>query len=409
MLDDLPDPRAGVPAFEEREAVRVEQGAAALRQGERAAGAVGGRPVVDEAEQDEKLRSGAEALVHGVRVERGVFAQTFVEAGERVVAEEDVVLRQGSALLGMEQEDETENDGEEGAVDVVPVAVLGERLAKQILAGGVMGGPEPPEQLVEGVQHLFREAFAHLVLLLAAVLEEGGEPLAARQREETLFGEEEAEGGAEGPAGGEAHVRGPEVHPAGVLAARGGDEAEGDAVEEEAGRNPGTAKQAFGAALGEASRRRGPAAPTPTPALPLAPVLEGAPEETGAGASKSCASTSQRRERTSTSSPMRGGRAGSGPAGPLEAGVEPSFGRPPADPPCSSAMRAAPSCSPCGRGGGSDDERRLGGVRHRRRYPSPFRRSTSRSTPTGQWSEPCSSGQMKAPRTRSIASGEAST
>ena len=36
-------------------------------------------------------------------------------------------------------------------------------------------------------------------------------------------------------------------------------------------------------------------------------------------------------------------------------------------------------------------------------------RSKSRSTPTGQWSEPCSSGQMKASRTRSIASGEAST
>ena len=34
-------------------------------------------------------------------------------------------------------------------------------------------------------------------------------------------------------------------------------------------------------------------------------------------------------------------------------------------------------------------------------------RYTSMSTPTGQWSDPCSSGQMKASRTRFIAAGEA--
>ena len=100
------------------------------------------------------------------------------------------------------------------------------------------------------MHHLLREALAHLVLVLAAVLEEGGEPLGAGQREEALLGEEEAEGGEKGAPGGEAHVRGAEVHPAGAFAARGGDEAERDAVEEQAGRNPGAPEQAFGAALG---------------------------------------------------------------------------------------------------------------------------------------------------------------
>ena len=161
----------------------------ALRQGDRAAGAMGTCSVVDETEHDEELCPGAEPLIHGVRVQGGVFTQALVEAGERVVAEEGVVFRQHAALLGVEEEDEAEDDSEEPSIDVVAVAVLGERLAKQFAAGGVVGGLEPPDELVEGVHHLFREPFAHLVLVLAAVLEEGGEPLGARQREEALLGE----------------------------------------------------------------------------------------------------------------------------------------------------------------------------------------------------------------------------
>ena len=190
----------------------------ALRQGDRATGAMGPCSVVDEPEQDQELRPRAETLAHGVRMQGGVFAETFVEAAERVVAEEGVVFRQHAALLGVEQEDEAEDDSEEPSVDVVPVAALGEGLAKQPAARGVMGGLEPPDEFVEGVHHLLGETLAHLVLVLAAVLEEGGEPLGARQREEALLGEEEAEGGAERPPGGEAHVRDAEVHPARALA-----------------------------------------------------------------------------------------------------------------------------------------------------------------------------------------------
>ena len=123
-------------------------------------------------------------------------------------------------------------------------------------AGGVVGGLEPPDELVEGVHHLLGETLAHLVLVLAAVLEESGEPLSARQREEALLGEEEAEGGAEGAPGGEAHVRDAEVHPAGALAARSGDEAKRDAVEEQAGGNPGAPEQALGTALGRGFEAR---------------------------------------------------------------------------------------------------------------------------------------------------------
>ena len=280
-LDNLPDTSIGVPAFEEREPVRVEYGAATLRQGDGAAGAVGARAVVNETEQDEELRPRPEALVHGVRMQGSVFTQALVKAAERVVAEEGVVLRQHAALLRVEQEDKAEDDSEEPSVDVVSVAVLGERLAKQLAAGSVVGGLEPADELVEGVHHLFREALAHLVLVLAAVIEEGGEPLRARQGEEALFGEEEAEGGAEGAPGGEAHVRDAEVHPARALPPRGGDEAKRDAVEEQAGGDPGAPEQTLGAALGPRLRgadrhRRIPARRSPAPRR--APAREAAME-----------------------------------------------------------------------------------------------------------------------------------
>ena len=53
-----------------------------------------------------------------------------------------------------------------------------------------MGGLEPAQKLVERVHHLLGEALAHLVLVLAAVFQERGEPLAAGQCEEALLGEQ---------------------------------------------------------------------------------------------------------------------------------------------------------------------------------------------------------------------------
>ena len=81
-FDNLPDTRIGVPAFEEREPVWIEDGTVALREGDRPAGAMGTCSVVDEPEQDEELRPRAEALVHGVRMQGGVFAEALVKAAE---------------------------------------------------------------------------------------------------------------------------------------------------------------------------------------------------------------------------------------------------------------------------------------------------------------------------------------
>ena len=205
---------------------------------------------MDEAEEHKELCPGAEALVHSVRVESRVFAQAPVEAGERVVADEGLVLRQHAALFGVEQKDEAQDDGEQAAVDVVAVAFGGERFAEQVSAGSVVGGLEPAHELVERVQHLLGKAFAHLVLVLAAVLEERREPLVAGQCEEALLGEEQTKSGAQGAPRGTGHVGDAKVHPARAFAARGGDEPERDAVEEQARGDAGATKQALRSPVG---------------------------------------------------------------------------------------------------------------------------------------------------------------
>ena len=110
-------------AFEELEPIGIEEDAVALGQPHRAR--VGA--VVNHAEEDEELRPGAVALVHRVREERGVFTQALIETCERVVTEVGLVLRKHVALLCVEEKDESQDDGEECAVDLV--GVICERVA----------------------------------------------------------------------------------------------------------------------------------------------------------------------------------------------------------------------------------------------------------------------------------------
>ena len=63
-------------AFEECEAVWVKEDAVAFRQPHRTAFCA----VVDHAEQDEKLRPGTVTLIHRVRKERCILAQTLIKA-----------------------------------------------------------------------------------------------------------------------------------------------------------------------------------------------------------------------------------------------------------------------------------------------------------------------------------------
>ncbi len=231
-------------ALQEGVAVGVEEGARARRQGH------GSRPgaVVDHAEQDEELRPGAVALVHRVRVQRRILPQSRVQPGQRVGAEEGRILRQQVALFGVEQEDEPQRHGEQSAVD--RVGRILQRLPEQRAAGGVVGGLEAAQQLVERVQHLFGEPLADLVLILPAVGEQRGEPPVARDGQQPRLAEQQAQGGGDGPTGGLDHVGYAEVEPARALAARSRDEAQCDAVEQQPRRDAGVAQQALHARLG---------------------------------------------------------------------------------------------------------------------------------------------------------------
>ena len=181
-------------------------------------------------------------------MERRVFAQPLVEAGERVGAEEGLVLREHVPLLGVEQEHEPQHDGEQPTVDLV--GVLRQRLAQQRPIRGVMRRLESAQQLVERVQDLLGEALAHLVLVLAAVLEQSGEALLARLAQEPGLAEEQAHRGRDRPSCGGEHVRDAKVEPAGAFAPRCGDEPQGGAVEEQPRRDAGVAQEAFHAAVG---------------------------------------------------------------------------------------------------------------------------------------------------------------
>ncbi len=123
--------------------------------------------VVEQPEQHQKLCPGAVALVQRVGVQRRVLAQALVQAGEGVVARERLAVRQQVPLLRVEQEDEAQDDGEEGVVNVV--GPLSQRRAQQFALRCVVGRLDAAQQFVERVQHLLGQPLAHLVLEAPAV------------------------------------------------------------------------------------------------------------------------------------------------------------------------------------------------------------------------------------------------
>ena len=83
------------------------------------------------------------------------------------------------------------------------------------------------------MQDLLGQAFADLVLELAAVLQQGGEALRARHAQKPGLAEEQAHRGRDRPPRRGKHVRDAKVEPSGAFAPRRGDEAEHSAIEEQ--------------------------------------------------------------------------------------------------------------------------------------------------------------------------------
>ena len=231
-------------ALQELVAVRVEEDAVPGREPQPCRfGAV-----VDHPKQGQESCPGAVALVHRVGVECCVGPQPFVEAGKGVVAFEGPVVGQQAALFRVEQEHQPQDHGEQTAIDVV--AVFPELFVQQLAARGVVGCLEAAQQLVEGVQHLHRELLADLVLVLAAVGEQGRQALFPRQGQQPALVQQQSKRGADRPARHQQHVGNIEVHPARALAVRRRDEAQGAAVEEQAGGDSRRPQQALQPAVG---------------------------------------------------------------------------------------------------------------------------------------------------------------
>ena len=237
------DPLAGLPgadvrpALEERVAARVEQDAVPGRHPRLA----GPRPVVDHPEQGEQLRPGAVALVHRVRVMPGVLAQPGVQGGERVAPGERRLAGQHVAFLGVEEEHEAQQHGEQAAVD--EVGVLVQRAGEQLASAQLVGRLEAAQQCVERAEHLTGEPLGHLVLERAGAGQKRRESLRAGQGEQPPLGEQHPHRGADRPPGGLCHVGDIELQPAGALPARRGDQPERPRVAQQAGRYGRLAQQ----------------------------------------------------------------------------------------------------------------------------------------------------------------------
>ena len=151
------------------------------------------------------------------------------------------------AVLGVEQEHQPQQHGEQPGVDLVRVVV--QHVAEQFALAQVVGRLEAAQQLVQRGQHLLGQLGGDGVLVLAAVGEDGRQALLVRQREEPLGREQHVQGREDRPARHLGHGLHGEGQVPGRLAPRGVDEPQMRAVGEQADRHLGLAQQPLEAGL----------------------------------------------------------------------------------------------------------------------------------------------------------------
>ena len=200
---------------------------------------------VDEAEHGEELAPAAAALVHRVGVARGGVLQPGEEGRDGVARLPEraraLVARGGQEVpvLRVEQEDQAHERGEEALVELRGV-VVGERLD----ALGV-GAVEPAQELVERAQDLAGEPLGHLVLRLARGLEERAQAKVGGPDVEAPRAEGDLEAAEHRAALGAAERGQGPGHPARRLAARGVEEAQRVAGDQDADLDARLAHQAL--------------------------------------------------------------------------------------------------------------------------------------------------------------------
>ena len=227
---------SGFP-LQEGEAAVVEQMAVPLGQAELAVAAA----VVDESKEGDELRPRAVATVHRVRVMAGILAEPLEQPRDRVVPNEHLLARHQPAVLGVQQEHEPHEHGDEPCVDLV--WVRGEHFAEEVAIPLIVRRLEAAEQLEESREHLLGKFRGDGVLILSALCEQARQPLAVRQGEETIRAKEHEQGREHRPAGDIRHHGDGKRDVAGALTAGVVDEPQVRAVGEQADRHAGLAEQ----------------------------------------------------------------------------------------------------------------------------------------------------------------------
>ncbi len=209
-------------------------------------GVLEGEAVVDDAEEGDEGGPGAEALVHRVGVAGLVLDEAGEEAGEGVVAGEERALDgEHLALLGVEEEDQPHEDGEQPLVDLVGAAGVVAESAEELAAGVGVGGLEALEEVEQGGEHLLGELGGDLALVLAALGEDGVEPLSRGELVQAVVLEQLAERRAGLATGGGEQGAEREGDVAGLLGLGPVDEADGVGGEDQAERDAGLVEQAL--------------------------------------------------------------------------------------------------------------------------------------------------------------------
>ena len=202
---------------------------------------------MDEAEQRQQLRPGAETLVHGVRPDGGVGAQPGEQAAQRIMLLVDGMAGHQPAVLGVEDEDHPHQGRNQPSVEAV--GTLARQGRRSAAAGARVRRDEAAQQFVEGGQHLPRKPGGDFRLRLAAFRQQRRKPRLFRADEKRVRAQQHFEGGEDGAARRLRHVGKAEGEVAGRLALRRMDEADALIGAEEAGAHAGFAQQTFEAGV----------------------------------------------------------------------------------------------------------------------------------------------------------------
>lgn len=177
----------GRAPFEEREAVGIEQMAVSGGHGQLAVATA----AVDDSEQGQQPGPCAVAGVHLVGELLVVGAELLEQAVDGVMAEIGTAAGHEAAVLGEQEEDEAQEDGEEALVDLVGVVAEG---VVEDAALDVVGGLEPAEDFVQGEEDLLGEEGGDGGLVFAAGGQQTVEVLAVGGVEDGLGPKKRVEG-----------------------------------------------------------------------------------------------------------------------------------------------------------------------------------------------------------------------